>query len=81
MPADGGAIELVRSDVGLQFEVGGEDEQRRVPHLAEVLLGCETGPRFWSRFTANIEELDRVVGRDNRLWRALEAAEKDAGNA
>jgi hypothetical protein len=47
-----------------------------------VLLGRETGPRFWSRFAANIEALDRVVNGDNwvveALEQALEQAAKDA---
>ena len=30
-----------------------------------VLLGRETGPRFWSRFAANIEALERVVSCDS----------------
>jgi hypothetical protein len=43
-----------------------------------VLPGRETGPRFWSRFAANIEALERVVSRDNWFVEALEQAAKDA---
>jgi hypothetical protein len=41
----------------------------------EVLLGRETGPRFWTRFETNIAALQHVVERDNWYAKVLEDEE------
>jgi hypothetical protein len=51
-----------------------------VRRCEDVLLGREAGPRFWSRFAANIDSLECVVSRENWDVKVLEEAAEDAGD-
>jgi hypothetical protein len=55
------------------FVRGLADELRALSgRCDEVLLGRETGAKFWSRFDANVDALERVAERDNLYAQELE---------
>ena len=64
-------VEAVREHA--EFVAGKAEELRAyVASLDDVFFGRETGPRFWSRFKANIAALERVVERDTMYVELLE---------
>ena len=84
---DGRPLDRWERDVGhvrahAVFVAGKVEELRQfVASLDAVLLGRETGPRFWSRFDANVAAHERVVERDVMYADVLvELAEREAAN-
>ena len=64
-------VEMVREHIAFVEELVGE-LRTLVTKCHDVLLGRETGPRFWSRFKANVQALERVAERDRMYVEVLE---------